>query len=347
VSVFCIFAFAATTTVPALQTITYDKDYQFEFPREELLRRLLKLELRSLSVEHQPDTDVYSARLDGAICSSSGGRIKMIPRAPGEGKSTIQLETIDYNCDSRLPGDQQKLLEEFERRVVDGLRSDTFTGTRIRGTIYDDKHKPAALTDVALISLRDRGQQLQSLSITDIDGSFEFEGFPPGTYVLSVGHAYGVYSSAPFDQRFYPGVPLLERAEKIVVNGPVDLDNLRFQLGPRHTTRLIRVSAVWEDGRPVTNGTVWCSTGSDSVIANTDLQGKTTCDVLADREYRVTVGRLTWTGSDVPAKNVQGIAIAPDSKTVDLTIQVPLTNFDRTQQPANPLFSGRKPSKGQ
>jgi len=59
------------------------------------------------------------------------------------------------------------------------------------------------------------------------------------------------------------------------------------------------------------------------------------------------VGRLTWTGSDVPAKNVQGIAIAPDSKTVDLTIQVPLTNFDRAQQPANPLFLGRKPRKGQ
>ena len=98
-------------------------------------------------------------------------------------------------------------------------------------------------------------------------------------------------------------------------------------------------------------GTVWCNTeqiikrGSDAVNAYTDPQGKTTCEVLTDREYKVTVGRLSWIGSDVPTKNVQTMTVAPDSKTVDLTIQVPLANFDRTQQPLNVQFLSRKPCR--
>jgi hypothetical protein len=154
----------------------------------------------------------------------------------------------------------------------------------MRGVAYDDQLKPAALTDVQLISLNDGRERIRRLSVTDVAGSFEFVGFPLGTYVLSVGHENVVFSDAPFDRRFYPGVPSLERAEKIVVNGSVDLNNLEFHLGPRHPTRLIRVSAVWADGRPVTNGGVSCSSGADLVYAYTDLQGNTACEVLTDRE---------------------------------------------------------------
>jgi hypothetical protein len=266
----------------------------------------------------------------------------MIAYPQREGKSTLRLATIAYHCDARRPADQQKLLSEFEKRVIEGLRSNRPTAARIRGFLYDEKLKPAALTDVRLISVK--SGNTQSLYVTDVDGSFDFAPVLPGTYVLEVGYPDKVNSEAPYDHRFYPGAPSLERAEKLVVDGPIELKNLQFHLGPRHATRLIRVSAVWKDGRPVTNGLVWCRKGSDSVDAITDLHGKATCEVMVDREYTVTVGRLTWAASDVPTQNVQPITVASDSKTIDLTIEVPLTNFTPTQQPAQGKFF-RKPGK--
>src|SRR5215475_10156899 len=302
VSAVCLFAFAATSTVEPSQTITYDKDYPFEFSRNELSRRMSNLYLKSFYVDHRPESDIYGAKLDEAICSPAGfeSEIGMVADAQGEGKSTLRLATISYRCGARLPGDRQKLLSEFEKRVIEGLRSNRPTAARIRGILYDDKLKPAALTDVRLISLKDGRTQTRRVYVADVDGSFDFAPVLPGTYVLEVGDAHTVNSAAPYDHRFYPGVPSLERAEKLVVNGPLDLNNLQFRLGPRHATRLIRVSAVWKDGRPVTNGLVWCYGGSDWQAAYTDLHGKATCEVIADREYTVTVGRLTWTESDVP-----------------------------------------------
>src|SRR5262249_1080223 len=122
-------------------------------------------------------------------------------------------------------------------------------------------------------------------------------------------------------------------------------NNLQFRLGVRHATRLIRVSAVWKDGRPVTNGLVWCHRGSDWANTYTDLHGKATCEVIADREYTVTVARLIWAASNVETQNVQSITVAPDSKMIDLTIDVPLTNFNPTQQPVPGQSFARKPGK--
>jgi hypothetical protein len=127
VSALCVFAFAATTTVEPEQVVVYDKDYQFELSREELVDRLSRLSLRSFSVEERVGADkedgqLYKGRLDKDVCDSAGGRAEMKIYSRGT-KSTLRLQTIKYNCSARLQDDATNLLEEFESRVTERLRA--------------------------------------------------------------------------------------------------------------------------------------------------------------------------------------------------------------------------------
>jgi hypothetical protein len=56
------------------------------------------------------------------------------------------------------------------------------------------------------------------------------------------------------------------------------------------------------------------------------------------------VGRLTWAVPDVETQNAPNITVASDSKAIDVTIEVPLTNFNSTKQAPRPFFV-RKPGK--
>ena len=109
------------------QVIRYDKEYEFDFPRQELIRRLQDLNLEFFAAEYGIRSDgelidTYSAVLDKEICTSPGGRLKLTAYSRSAEQSTLLLQTITYNCDSRLSGDQQRLLEEFEKRIAARLR---------------------------------------------------------------------------------------------------------------------------------------------------------------------------------------------------------------------------------
>ena len=89
------------------------------------------------------------------------------------------------------------------------------------------------------------------------------------------------------------------------IAGARAIEGLDFQIGEPKPTRRIIVEAKWPDGRPVINAGVGCSSSpsdlkdsaNDFVLRYVDVKGEATCDVLADREYKVDVDRLSWEGS--------------------------------------------------
>jgi hypothetical protein len=102
-SAICVFAFAATTTVRPEQIIRYDKEYYFDFSRDELIRRLEDLSLESAGAHEIRSGEsryIYSGTLDDDICDSNGGQIKMRVSSRPPDKSTLLLETVSYHCDS-------------------------------------------------------------------------------------------------------------------------------------------------------------------------------------------------------------------------------------------------------
>src|ERR1051326_1994191 len=110
VSTLCVFAFAATSSLPPdEQSITYRKDYSFDLPQEQLVQRLESLELRSFSKDVADRANGYllHARLERDICRSAGARITMMVFSRGWNNSTRRFFSIVYPCRSRLSGDQQ------------------------------------------------------------------------------------------------------------------------------------------------------------------------------------------------------------------------------------------------
>ena len=79
-------------------------------------------------MDHLPVTgdnipDIYQGRLDKDICASAGGKAKMEAYYLSVDGGSLRLVSISYNCPGRSLRDQQILLEEFERRVIDRLRA--------------------------------------------------------------------------------------------------------------------------------------------------------------------------------------------------------------------------------
>ncbi|MCM3873792.1 MAG: hypothetical protein ND895_24150 [Pyrinomonadaceae bacterium] len=124
-----VFAFTATSYKDD-QSISYNKEYEFNFPRDELIRRLYETDLKHvgyLRLEENPalysnseDRDLYTGFLSKKICKS-GGMAFMNAYSHGVDKSALKLEFIQYRCDTKLPEHERELIEEFEREVVDKL----------------------------------------------------------------------------------------------------------------------------------------------------------------------------------------------------------------------------------
>ncbi len=130
VGLISVFAFTATSFKDD-QTVSYDKEYEFNVPREELIRGLYNTDLKHVSylrLEENPalysnseDRDLYTGFLRKKICKS-GGMAYMNVYSRGASKSALKLEFILYSCDTKMPEHEREFLEDFEREVVDKLR---------------------------------------------------------------------------------------------------------------------------------------------------------------------------------------------------------------------------------
>jgi hypothetical protein len=130
VAMISVFAFTATSYKDD-QTISYDKEYEFNVSREELIRELYNTDLTHVSylrLQEMPalypsseDRDLYTGHLRKQICKSTGMAYMRV-YSRGDGKSALKLSFILYSCDTKAPEHEREFLADFEQEVVDKLR---------------------------------------------------------------------------------------------------------------------------------------------------------------------------------------------------------------------------------
>jgi len=216
----------------------------------------------------------------------------------------------------------------------------------VRGRVFGADGKPVAGIPVRLMALSSEERYFGEPSVTDHDGLYAFAEVPKGEYLVGI-NIDGLNSQLPFEPRFYPGVAKLEEAKSVRVNGAATVQGVDFQIGNRLPTRRIVVSVFWPDARPVTNADVSCKSrrsddrryNADWVNRYTDTKGEATCEVLADRDFEVSVDRLSWSRSSRPVKP---ISTRPTSfvragrETTHVTILVDRVNdIGDTEQPSD------------
>jgi hypothetical protein len=207
-----------------------------------------------------------------------------------------------------------------------------WTDSEVIGLLFDPAHQPVADFPVEMMGFSRDSEFSPLTAITDAAGRFRFAKVPKGEYLLGV-NINGLNSNLPYEPRFYPGETRRELAVPIHVGGPESLKGLDFQIGNRRTTRSIRVTVVWPDGKPVTNASVNCKSPrsddrrleTDLISRYTDSKGDAIFEVLTDRDFNIEVNRLMWSASSRP---VQPIATRPKlfvhsgSEPVALRIEV-------------------------
>jgi hypothetical protein len=252
--------------------------------------------------------------LTGVELTASKGGSSFTARTDSFGVYSLQVpEAGTYELTAKFPGhaaSQPTYELEVAQDSCKELNLGMWTASRVTGHVFRAQGAPAAGIGVQLMpALEERKSPPQAK--TDATGKFEFVNIPPGDYVLGV-NITGLSSKLPYETRFFPGTPERSRAAIVKIAGAQAIEGLDFQIGEPKPTRRIVVEVKWPDGRPVINASVDCSSSSpdlrDAVIRYVDLNGETTCEVLADEDYEVDVGRLSWKASSRP---IQPIAARP------------------------------------
>jgi hypothetical protein len=134
------------------------------------------------------------------------------------------------------------------------------TDGRVGGHVLDADGQPAPRVSLALVPLENLKPDdahdpapVGLVATADNEGRYEFEGVPPGRYLLGVNLGWGaptVVGREAFPRTFYPGTP--DRAEATIIvlaEGEKQLEH-DLQLPPRLVERWITGSVVLADGTP-------------------------------------------------------------------------------------------------
>jgi len=221
--------------------------------------------------------------------------------------------------------------------------------SRVAGTVLKSDGSPARDVTVELSRVQNGKLQWPTESLSDEDGRFEFRRVAAGTYVVGVNVIRGANSELPYPARYYPNATSSDSAEKIEINGPVQLENLTFRLGERLKTRNIEISVVWWDGTPVTNGQVDFdrerTPGSvgEYFSRYTNNVGLIRCSVLTDRQFKVVAGRLNWENQSNPVPDRQTTLVEPGDNPIRLKFTISKANDERGTLKPSAMSDFNKP----
>ena len=250
-----------------------------------------------------------------------GSERTYLARTNATGKFELgDLQPGNYEINVRLPG-YESTLPNYRVLLKKGLctRLDIamWPTNSLSGTVFDEKGQPAKNVRLELAPLTEGDLRSSKEVQTDSDGFYEFTRVPSGNYYLGVNLERGVNSRSPFATCFYPGVSLRDQALVVAIEGGQKLTPYDFKLGNPHSTRPIRVSVQWWDGRPVNNASVECRSDPgpnltpkmDWMSRYTDDHGEVLFHALQEREYIVAVEQLCWLRSSRSVQERQEIHV--------------------------------------
>ena len=171
---------------------------------------------------------------------------------------------------------------------------------RIAGRVLDESAKPIGeRVEVSLLPLEQERNPIAERRYfsesTTVDGSYQFEGVPPGRYSLGVNIANPPNKQSPYEPAYYPSGSDRQRVQTISLNAGEKLVGRDIRLGKRLPTRVAAGVVVDEAGEPVKAG-VYVFDSEEPLApvfgleAETDVQGQFHMSVFEGRHYQISAG---------------------------------------------------------
>jgi hypothetical protein len=170
----------------------------------------------------------------------------------------------------------------------------------ISGVIFDEFGKPVAdQVRVTVASVENANSIISKAKSADEytkkDGSYSFDGLPPGKYFVGINILEAPYKNSPFPKIFYRK-PDEKSIATVVEFKEGEKKRIDFKLLPRLKTRIIS-GTVYLNGRPAKEANVSLVNAKnldDDIFgfeAETDRQGRFTIQCFQGEEYRIYAQR--------------------------------------------------------
>ncbi len=260
-----------------------------------------KLSLREFDRE-------YVGPLANVTVEAVGAAGRFEAATDAEGRYSIaDLPPGTYRVRALLPdpydlysGDKNRALEVEVTREGCGeeLSFTAHVDGRISGRVYGADGRPVGkdvqVSVVTLESARRGGGLAERRSEwTDAEGRYEFEGLPPGKYVLGVSVADAPYSATPYPATYHPSVGDVGQATVIVLGAGEKLGDFDIRL-PRELPRgRVRGVVARSDGRPAKGADVYLydqevpEESAFGLEAEADAAGRFVAPCFKGRRYKL------------------------------------------------------------
>lgn len=201
---------------------------------------------------------------------------------------------------------------------------------RISGRVFDAAGAAAPdEVQVSVVTLASAGKGFSSAerrSEYTKRGRYEFEGLPPGRYVLGVNVAEPPQKNTPYPTTYYPGSAELSGATVITLGDGQKLTGYDIHLPPRLETITIGGVVVRPDGKPAAGATINLYDAEEpgralfGFDAKSDAQGRFSIKAFKGRHYLLhaylAADYLAGTGAQSEAVPVDGVGQARPVKLV-------------------------------
>ena len=232
------------------------------------------------------------------------------------------------------------LKNEFEAQVTQGcwgaeVDFTVQTNGRIRGRIYDAQGNPVGEQfEVSIVTSKSSGNSMNSLEsrneYTDKQGRYEFDGVPPGNYILGVNIAGVPDRDTPYSRIYYPSSSTLAQATIITMVEGQKFDDYDFHLQLPLVARTIAGTVYLQNGKLAVGATVelYDSENPDrsvwGVDAKADSKGHFALRGFKGRRYqlRAFLAEDYLEGTGVQSEMVD-VDISPDAAPIKLILSKP------------------------
>lgn len=122
----------------------------------------------------------------------------------------------------------------------------------IRGKVIDIAGHPMKDVCLQLVPAQGKASKyFRPFDCTDDDGTFEFAGIPPGSFLIVVNEDGKISSSEPFPTFYYPNVFEREKAAVITIGASQNLEEINIYVPNTEETITVEGVCVYSDGKPV------------------------------------------------------------------------------------------------
>ncbi|MGA9673622.1 MAG: carboxypeptidase-like regulatory domain-containing protein, partial [Terracidiphilus sp.] len=126
----------------------------------------------------------------------------------------------------------------------------------LSGTVVDKSGRPVPGLELEIAQMRGTEETFPSIDheTTRANGSFRYQGFPAGDYLIGVNLESQPNADTPYARTYAPGVSDRAQAQLIHLAPGQKFSGIRIQLPPRLRLRAVHVRVQWPDGRSVGQG---------------------------------------------------------------------------------------------